>query len=142
MRQESFFERETKTKFSLEFQMQMCQHFLQEAYSNFFLCFTLIIFTVLSVGIRQEGGPGSKIRFPLFFHSQIFHFRWNHYFLQKEDIFSCTLDIVKVQTYFQIYRIFNTTKTRQSIQWTPVYTINWNLMKTKVIGTKNSLIGT
>ena len=31
-------------------------------------------------------GPGSKIRFPLFFHSQFFHFSGNYYFLQNEDI--------------------------------------------------------
>ena len=43
--------------------------------------------------LRREGGPGSKIRFPLFFHSQIFYLRWNGYFLQNVDIFACALDI-------------------------------------------------
>ena len=56
--------------------------------------------TNTSVMLRREGGPGSKIRFPLFFHSQIFHLRWNRYFLQNEDIFACALDIV---TYSYIF---------------------------------------
>ena len=33
-------------------------------------------------------------------------------------------------------------KTRQSIQWTPGYTIHWKPMKTILIVTKNSLIRT
>ena len=40
-------------------------------------------------------------------------------------------------TYFNIF-----IQTRQSIQWTPGYTIYWKLMKTILIGTKNSLIRT
>ena len=31
----------------------------------------------------REGGPGSKIRFPLFFDNQIFHLCMNHYFLPR-----------------------------------------------------------
>ena len=50
---------------------------------------------VILQNLRREGGggTGSKIRFPLFFHSQIFHLRWNRYFLQNQDIFACALDI-------------------------------------------------
>ena len=44
--------------------------------------------------LRREGGRGSKIRFLLFFQNQIFHLRWNQYFLQHEDIFSYAPDIV------------------------------------------------
>ena len=44
--------------------------------------------------LRRKGGSGSKIRFPLFCHSQIFHLRWNRYFLQNEDVFACARDIV------------------------------------------------
>ena len=41
----------------------------------------------------REGGPGSKIRFPLFFDNQIFHLCRNHYFLQNADIFWYAQDI-------------------------------------------------
>ena len=54
-------------------------------------CYSPIIFPLikrqlLTISEGQMLVPGSNIKFPLFFHSQIFHLS-NHYFLKNDDIF-------------------------------------------------------
>ena len=71
LQSESSFEYNGGTTKGLPFDFQSTANFLQRN----------------CISTSQFLWAGSKIRFPLFFDSQIFHLCRNHYFLQNEDIF-------------------------------------------------------